>query len=539
MKMEKTIYNIKRLGVTKVMLATVFFTALTLGGCDKITDLQPNNSFSEETAFSSAARAELAMTGVYDAAQSGFYAGGAVRGYPFGAANTEQGDMRGEDMMNVATFFALTYEGLYDVTTANNQYQWETLFSLVNRANVVIEGVQAAGAANTIAAAKAIEYEAEAKFLRAMAYQELLVHFARPYDHTAGATHPGVPYRTVAVNTPAKVDEAKSQGRNTVKECYDKMIEDLSFAEANLPPTRTGALKVSRATKGAAIALKVRAYLNMGNWAQVIAESDKIVQGATAFTSSIGGYALTASPNGPFATPAANLANTESMFSIENASTDNPGTNGAIGQMYSKSPGRGLVAISPIIWNAPFWKANDLRRTQLATNNGRAYFTTKYTDYVTFTDANPIIRYSEVLLSRAEAFARITPLDPRALALLNAVRNRAVTSVTDQFTIASFISGNSLIQSILDERRIEFLAEGRRWADIHRLANDPVFNSGGVPAKVAYTGTTFASWNATTPYAGSRSITAIPYSDFRFVWPIPQTETSSNEVLKEQQNPGY
>lgn len=536
--MRKSSFNIK-IGVRKALLVPAMVTALTLGGCDKITDLQPNNSFSEETAFSSAARAELAMTGVYDAAQSGFYLGGAVRGYPFGAANTEQGDMRGEDMMNVATFFALTYEGGYDVTTANNQYQWETLFALINRANVIIEGVTAAGAANTITPAKAVEYEAEARFLRAMAYQELLIHFARPYNHTAGAAHPGVPYRTIAVNTPAKVDEAKAQGRNTVKECYDKLLEDLSFAETNLPATRVGSLKVARATKGAAIALKVRAYLNMGNWAQVIAESDKIVQGTTSFTSPIGAYALTASPAGPFATPAGNLANSESIFSIENASTDNAGTNGAIGQMYSKSPGRGLVAISPIIWNAPFWKATDLRRTLLATQNGRAYFTTKYSDYVTFTDANPIIRYAEVLLSRAEAFARLTPLDPRALALLNAVRNRSVTTVTDQFSVASFLTGNSLVQSILDERRIEFLAEGRRWADIHRLATDPVFNIGGIPAKVAYTGTTFASWNATTPYAGPRSITAIPYADFRFLWPIPQTETNSNEKLKGEQNPGY
>ena len=62
-KMRKSIFN--KIGVRKALLVPVIFTALTLGGCDKITDLQPNNSFSEETAFSSAARAELAMVGVY------------------------------------------------------------------------------------------------------------------------------------------------------------------------------------------------------------------------------------------------------------------------------------------------------------------------------------------------------------------------------------------------------------------------------------------------------------------------------------------
>ena len=40
-------------------------------------------------------------------------------------------------------------------------------------------------------------------------------------------------------------------------------------------------------------------------------------------------------------------------------------------------------------------------------------------------------------------------------------------------------------------------------------------------------------------YTGSRTITAKPYEDYRFVWPIPLDELNTNEVLKAQQNPGY
>lgn len=522
-----------------IKAASVFLTAaLLISSCNKITDLEPNNSFSEESAFSSPARVALAVTGVYSAAQAGAYVDGSNRGYPFGAANTIQQDVRGEDVIAVPSFFLISYEGTYNTITANNQGMWETLYALINRANVVIEGVKLAASNGTIPSALALQYEGESRFLRALAHHELLVHFARPFSHTAGATHLGVPYRTVAASSPSAVDANKSLARNTVKECYDKILEDLNFAETNLPATYTAGLKVSRATKGAAIAIKTRIYLHMGDWPNVIAEGNKLISASAPFTSPIGAYALTASPSAPFVTTS-NLTNTESIFSIENAAARSAGTNGSISTMYTKSAGRGLVAISPIIFNAPFWLPTDLRRTTMTTNDNRGVFTTKYPEFTTWTDANPIIRYAEVLLNVAEAHSRTTALSTRALDLLNAVRNRAVTDVADRYTIANFATGTALTQAILNERRIEFLAEGKRWGDIHRLGNDPNFNTGGIPAKVAWTGTTFASWNATTPYTGARAVAAIPYSDFRFIWPIPTSEITTNPTLAAQQNPGW
>ncbi|RZK77280.1 MAG: RagB/SusD family nutrient uptake outer membrane protein [Pedobacter sp.] len=533
--MKKTIKNINR-----SVLAGTLGILILVTSCKEVTDLQPNSSFSEESAFSSPARVALAMTGVYSAAQMGVYTSGAIeRGYPFGAANTIQQDARGEDVIAVPSFFGITYEGTYGINTANNTAMWETSYALINRANVVIEGVQKAGAAGIIPAALALQYEGEARFLRALAHHELLVHFARPYSHTPGATHPGVPYRTVAASSPSAVDANKSQSRNSVKDCYDKILVDLDFAETNLPATYAAGLKVSRATKGAAIAIKTRINLHIGNWAAVVTEGNKIISGTATFTSPIGGYALTATPNGPFIT-ASNLTNSESIFSIENSTTRNAGTNGSISTMYTKAAGRALVAISPIIFNAPFWLPADLRRTSLTATDGRGYFSAKYPDFVTWTDANPIIRYAEVLLNVAEANSRQSAApSPQALALLNAVRNRAVTTAASQYTIASFATGAALTQAILNERRIEFLAEGHRWGDIHRLVNDTPYSTGGIPSKVAYGNTTIASWNPAVPYAGTRSVAAIPYSDFRFIWPIPVSETNTNPTLKDQQNPDW
>ncbi len=519
---------------------TFFLTAglavalgLSVVSCDKdTTELLPYDRITETAAFETPERCELSMVGVYDAAQSGFYLNNTVRGYPFGAANVEQGDNRGEDMLNVATFYAITYESTYDPTTANNQYHWETLYALVNRANIIIEGVQKAAAAGVITNAKALEYEGESRFLRALAHHELLVHYARPYGHTANASHLGVPYRTTAINTTAALEASLLQGRNTVAECYNLILEDLNFAEANLPATRTGSRNITRATSGAAVALKTRIYQHMGRWDSVISEGVKLISG--------NGYSLMATPEGVFAN---NAANTESIFAIENSQVDNAGVNGALPVMYSISPGRALVAISPIIYNAPFWEASDLRRTQLVKNNGRAYFSHKYRNIATQDDYNQIIRYAEVLLNVAEAYSRSNNVID-ALPLLNAVRNRAVTDVLLQYTLLSFITPKAMTQAILNERRIEFLGEGRRWADIHRLANDPDFSTGGIPAKVRYNNTTFASWGPGVDYTngvytGNAAVATIPYSDYRFVWPIPQTELNTNPTLRAQQNEGY
>jgi starch-binding outer membrane protein, SusD/RagB family len=147
----------------------------------------------------------------------------------------------------------------------------------------------------------------------------------------------------------------------------------------------------------------------------------------------------------------------------------------------------------------------------------------------------------------AEAYLRLpTPNTTDALALLNEVRNRALADPAQHFTAANFATAQDMLRALLQERRIEFLAEGRRWADIHRLALDPVFSTGGIPAKVLYNNTSFASWGYGVGYdmAGVYSgptltLPAVPYNDFRFVWPIPQSELNTNPVLAAQQNPGY
>jgi len=532
----------------KGVMLTAVIAALSFSSCKKYTELNPINTLSEATAFDTPANIELVMAGVYNTATVGSYNGTTGRGYPFGAAAILQSEMRGEDMINLDQFFAFTYESTITSSTANNINMWSNLYALINQCNVLIDGVTAAAAKGTITTAVADQYAAEARFLRALAHHELVINFSRPYLDGNGSSV-GIPYRTVAINTLDKVQPALDLKRGTVAEDYVKILEDLDFAEANLLPARTTS-KITRATKGAAIALKTRVKQHMGDWAGVIAEGTKLGASvaAASYTSPIGSYKLTASPDGPFT---GFKDNTESIFSIENGPSSNGGVNGALANMLlpaknalNSAVGRNLIATNPNLYVASFWVTGDTRRTTMQIQQSTAglnyFFNYKYRDPLTSSDYAPIIRYAEVLLNVAEAYSRTTPLSVNALSLLNAVRNRAVP-VAQQYTIANFLGQNDLTRAILNERRIELAGEGRRWADITRLAKDANFavTGGGIPAKVLKANLTGdgANYNLTTRPVTTNGKAALPYTDFHYIWPIPTDELNANPNI--EQNPGY
>ncbi len=522
----------KMKNISKLLGILVLLFGLNSCTEEAILDLTPVNNIPLELSFSTPSLIESSMNGVYNSAAIGQYNstnpnGG--RGYIWGAAFVQQGDCRGEDVVNTATFYQLTYTATYDPGTANNVYYWIDGYRLINRCNLMIEGVTGAVANGIISQAVADNYIGQAKFLRAITHFELLNHFSRPYNATPGATHLGIPYREVGVDTQEEIDSELLKPRNTVQECYTKIISDLNDAE-NLITTSD----LTKASKNAAIAFKTRVFLHKRDWDNVITEGTKLTS-----------YTLTPEPDGPFDD---NYGNSESIFSTLQASTNNPGVNGAIASQYNR---RRLVCISPIIWRDPNWLADDKRRSEtynsdgkpdgmIFTFSGRKY-TAKYRDTDDYTDAAPVIRYAEVLLNMAEAYARKTAPDlTEALNKLNEVRNRSLADpITQAYTAANFADATELVGAILKERRIEFLMEGKRWGDIHRLQVDDLFPIDGIPAKVANGNPPASAFVLGTPYTGALGVAAIPSSDYRFLWPIPQAELNTNPTLADQQNPGW
>ena len=499
-----------------------------------VVDLSPVDKFSDQTAYSSPERCELSVIGAYDAAQCGMYVNsgnGWTRGYPFGAASILQGEMRGEDMNLTAVFYDITYSATHNPSTANNVAMWETSFEAINRYNTVMKGIEGAVAAGTITQEVGDQYKGECLFLRGLTYHNLMIHFALPYN-VDGNNNYGMPLYLTAVNEPTEIDAQLQIGRSTVKETYDQILKDLNEAESLLPDA-IAANKIARASKGAAIALKSRVYLHMRDWANVIAEAKKLEGGR---------FLLETDPATPFT---AYSNNNESIFSIANSTEDNASVNGAMSSMMSaRSGGRNIVTSSPTLYNSKFWLGDDKRRALLLyRESDQYYFCDKYQNPQTREEYAPIIRYAEVLLNEAEAAAR---QGDNALALqkLNEVRDRSLADpATQTYKSSDFADKKALVEAILWERRIEFHGEGRRWEDIHRLAADDLCPSKGIPAKIEYNnakgqgafvvgGEVKQEW-----YSGSRQF--IPYTDKRFVWPIPLNDIVRNPTLAAQQNAGW
>jgi hypothetical protein len=316
----------------------------------------------------------------------------------------------------------------------------------------------------------------------------------------AGA-NPGVPLRLKAEKSSAGNDLARS----TVAEVYTQILADLNAAEPlAIGNYGTDLLNTTRIHKNTIIALKTRVLLAEGDWAGVVTESAKIVSAGAPFVSpSNVANALSATYAAIWAAP---YTTKESIFSMPMTTTNGPGTQNGIAHYFSSPSSESyyLLATSPVY---VAMAATDVRKTSLILA-GSQYFLSKWTDFTTLTNYPPVIRYAEVLLSRAEAMVRSGgSVTQGAVDLLNAVRIRSYP--TGAYTLASFASAATFYTAILQERNFEFLGEGLRAFDIMRLGLDIPAKDGGNMGAVA----------------------AIPSSSIGYMWPIPANELSLNKLM--------
>lgn len=470
------------------------FTSLAATSCnqDKILEPVPLTALSDRSAFTTPDRVAAQLNGLYASIKSGQFLGGRMLVYM---------DVRGEDFQNrtgngVTALFAWSYN--QNSGNAEPQNAWSSGYLAINRINVFLKGLD--DNPTVVSTALANQYRGEARFLRGLAYYYLVNLYARPFPLNNGAS-PGLPLRLQAEVGPENSDLARS----TVAQVYSQILEDLNFAEQNVLANHPSALlNVTRAHRNAVVAIKVRVLMSMARYADAVTECRKLVGGTSAPFSAPAGVTHRLAPTfaSVFVPP---YTTAESIFSLPMTLNDLPGVQNGLGSYFGvPAPPQNAIAdfnLDPagILGNAA-WTAGDARRAMTAVATGRT-FTTKfplnpYTDYV------PVARYSEVLLNYAESLVRSTnTVSPLAIELLNAVRGRSAPGAT----YTSFATPAEFLQALSLEKRIEFLGEGLRSLDLHRLLQ-PLPAKTGVPGSVAPT-------------------------DANYIWPIPDAELAANKLM--------
>ncbi len=482
----------------------VFAAVLSMGvfSCKtELLDPIPKDRISDVVAFDTPERIALQVNNNYTAVKNGNFLGGRAFIY---------GDVRANDFINRTTNGVTAY--LVWQHTINEASQndvinlWTFAYQAINQINVFLDGMEANADKfvaplfpATFASTTAPQYIAEARFLRAVSYHYLLQFYARPFADNAGG-RPGLPLRLQGEKSSANNDLARA----TVAEVYNQIIDDLNFAEANLPDTYADALtRITRAHKNTAIAFKTRVYLTKGDYANVIAEANKIVSATAPFAASTRvPHALQANIADVFAAP---QETPESIFSMPFSAQNGPGGQSQLGFYYRATSGTNVGggefslnqgAGSIVADNANFLPT-DARRTNFVYLQGTESYLGKYPSGTPYLDKAPVMRWSEVLLNLSEALARTGTDQPKAIALLNEVRTRS----TGAAGLRAPATQAELIDNVLTERRIEFLGEGLRNQDIMRLQ---------------------------APFPGKGSVGEVVPSNAAWVWPIPITELNAN-----------
>lgn len=475
----------------KKSILSIILLSSVLTACKKeLEDIIPEQSVSEGVALSSEATAQSVLLGVYSTAQSLNV---------FGAQPQIMGDFQADNVEFVGSF--PTLQEIFQYTTISTNVTvsgwWQDHYRVILRANTVIDKVSGINESGFTDAEKK-QMIAEAKFMRAITYFNLVNLFAQPYQVSQGANL-GVP---LVLKAYEGVVEFPS--RATVNEVHAQISKDLTEALPDLPESySTAANTRGRATKGAANALLSRLHLYRNEWNQAAEFANQVLSSSL--------YALAANYNFYDANTS------EDVFAIQMSEIDNSRTGAGGWASYHRpasAGGRGDAPFSTSLVQAYLQEAGDKRLALSDSANAadgiRRRFTLKYSDAVTNKDNAPLIRTTEMYLNRAEALAEVNGVNQTSIDLVNKLRTRAgLTS----WALTDFATKEALIDAILNERRKELAFEGHRRMDL--LRRGKALRSSG-------------------PNAGESKP-----GDPKVILPIPQREVDINPNLKSQQNPGY
>lgn len=348
-------------------------------------------------------------------------------------------------------------------------------YDIINASNIVIENIDKVADPE-----KQKRMVAEAKFLKSLAYFDLVRFFGLPYEAGKQNTQLGVIIRPNAIYD-YNTDLAKE--RSTVEEVYALVISGLNEAYADLPEENS-----FYPDKYAAKALLARVYLQQQNYAAARDAANEVINDS--------GRELSANYANAFNH---DVNQSEDIFAVQ--ITKQTGENEIVVMYASEgNGGRGGDVEIRNTYISKFTDQDDVRAnfTYVNEDNGRL-LTSKFTNQ--FGDVG-IIRLAELYLIRAEANFRLnTAVGDTPLNDINLIRTRAHA--------VNF--GVVTLESILAERQLELGMEGFAIHDLKRTKGSIDVNGDG---SLLYL-----------------------YNDPKLVFPIPLREMDTNNKIT--QNPGY
>ena len=333
----------------------------------------------------------------------------------------------------------VTWQNLYTWQLGDYFFQngWSKAYNAIYNANYCLDELK-----NTPPAPQLQDawnnVKGSALFYRSYYFMHLLWEFAKAYDPASSNTDPGIVLRLGSdFNVPSK--------RASVKECYDRVIEDARLCAGYLPDHP---VHVMRPSKSAAWGLLAKAYLSMRQY-------DSALHYATlclGIDHDLIDYNGDPGINGSLsATVPFVRFNKEVIFYSEMNNNS-----------FINSPTK--AKIDTVLY--AMYDSNDLRKTAFfRVYSGGYRFKCIYTGNITqyFTG----IATDEIYLIKAECEARTGKI-PEALEDLNTLLQKRYSNATPYVAFTSDDPA-AVLHKILQERRKELLMRGVRWIDIKRL----------------------------------------------------------------------
>ena len=468
-------------------LAYILTISLALGSCESLVEEEVFSAITPSNFFQNERDVATAVNGVYDGIQD----------HNLWWRQFYTTELTGGLMRHNWAPWAETM--VYENDQGDIWNLWWRNYSVIGRANTVLDVMEDSELDESLKN----RYAAEVRFLRAYVYFNLV----RLFGQIPLVTSPPSSLGEVVVpdSTATEAFESEYTKQLDRDAIYDFIIEDLTFAEANLPDSYNDN-EAGRATSGAASGMLARVYLaiagrqydyNTGElvqgdpsvYANVVEQTDKLMGGSYALMDNYSDiYEIAINP--------------EIVFSIQYLESAVAGVTGEGNQIQPRTGIRGATDFTPYAWlqcsvNEPFWQdfiEHNSKQDERYWRTFLEYYVKTNGDTVwhgsssTFrrphvrkflTDLGPdtkaqgatdygadwiVMRYADVLLMNSEALNEMsaTP-DATTIEGINQVRTRA-----EKPLITLPISQADLREAIWEERRWELCFEGLHYFDCQR-----------------------------------------------------------------------